>query len=247
MKERIMNLVVDVGNTRIKYAFFKGKRLVEMKCGVEELVRDMMRYKERGEHIRLLLSGSGSISESMREGLTGLANESVEASSGMPLPLPVGYATPETLGIDRVAVCLGALQLFPGRPLLVVDSGTCVTFNYVNAEGVFVGGNISPGIGMRFRGLHDFTARLPLVEPDMPYGGVGRTTREAILNGVLDGMLFEIEGYVNRFRSAEKRGVVAVTGGGSAFLEGKLPEKVRFCPTLGVFGLNEILEFAKKS
>lgn len=121
MKERIMNLVVDVGNTRIKYAFFKGNRLVEMKCGVEELVRDMMQYKERGEHIRLLLSGSGSISESMRDGLTGLADESVEASSGMPLPLPVGYATPETLGIDRVAVCLGALQLFPGRPLLVLD------------------------------------------------------------------------------------------------------------------------------
>lgn len=240
-------MVVDVGNTRIKYAFFEGKQLVAMKCGMKDLVEDMAEYKNRGERIRLLLSGSGEISDTMRELVTDLADEVLETYSGMPLPLPVGYATPETLGIDRVAICLGALQLYPGRPLLVVDSGTCVTFNYVNAEGVFVGGNISPGVGMRFRGLHDFTARLPLLEAEIPYGGVGSTTREAILNGVMDGMLFEIEGYIRRFWASEAQGIVVVTGGGSIFLEGKLPEKVHFCRTLGVIGLNEILGFAKKS
>lgn len=242
-----MNLVVDVGNTRVKYAFFEGRQLVEMKCGMKELVEDMANYKSRGERIRLLLSGSGEISDTMRELLTELSDEMLETSPGMRLPLAVGYATPETLGIDRVAICLGALQFYPGRPLLVVDSGTCVTFNYVNAEGVFVGGNISPGVGMRFRGLHAFTARLPLVEAEMPYGGTGRTTQEAILNGVLDGMLFEIEGYIRRFWASESHGVVVVTGGGSVFLEGKLPEGVHFCPTLGVVGLNEILAYAKKS
>lgn len=242
-----MNLVIDVGNTRMKYAFFDGKRLVEMKCGVEDLVRDVEKYKKKGERISLLLSGSGVISDVMRSLLMEMTDEGMEICPGMPLPLPIAYATPETLGIDRVAVCLGALQLYPGRPLLVIDSGTCVTFNYVNEEGVFIGGNISPGIGMRFRGLHEFTARLPLVEADMVYGGVGRTTREAILNGVLDGMLFEIEGYVRSFLKSEPQGVVALTGGGSVFLEGKLPEEVHLCPTLGVVGLNEILGFAKKS
>ena len=89
----------------------------------------------------------------------------LEASPALEVPLKIGYATPETLGFDRIAICVGAKSYYPGASLLVIDSGTCITYNYVSAEGVFLGGNISPGLEMRFNGLHRFTARLPLVTP----------------------------------------------------------------------------------
>lgn len=138
------------------------------------------------------------------------------------------------------------MSLFAGRPLLVIDSGTAITYNYVDENGVFIGGNIAPGMEMRFRGLHQFTARLPYVEPRDQYGGIGLTTETAIRNGVMEGILFEVEGYIARFRDDHVNPKIIVTGGNSSFLEGRLPAEVYFCADLGFIGLNSILEFQKK-
>ena len=240
-----INLVVDAGNTRIKYAFFEGKRLVEAKYRADELCEDLGKWKETGAAIDLLLSGSGKVPEGMELLLREWADSCLEASPLMPLPLKIGYATPSTLGFDRIAICTGAMSFFPGCPLLVIDSGTCITFNYVDAEGTFLGGNISPGLEMRFRSLHQFTAKLPYISPAQAYGGVGRTTEEAIRNGVMDGMLFEIESYVRRFTEENKGARVVITGGNGRFLEDHLTYEACFCDTLGLIGLNEILLFAK--
>ncbi len=241
-----MNLVVDAGNTRMKYAFFKGNQLVAAKYCGDDLLEDIGKYRGMGERVDLLLSGSGKIPDDMREMLKGAVDWWVEASSQMPLPLKIGYATPATLGFDRIAICTGAMGMYPGCPLLVIDSGTCITFNYVDAEGTFLGGNISPGVDMRFRGLQHFTARLPLVVSSHEYGGMGHTTEEAIRNGVMNGMLFEVRSYIDEFMEAFENGRVVVTGGNSVFLEKKLPNEVEYCRTLGFLGLNEILVFAKK-
>lgn len=241
-----MNLVVDAGNTRMKYAFFKDNQLVEAKYCGDSLLEDIGRYRGMGERVDLLLSGSGKIPDDMRDMLKGAVDWWVEASSLMPLPLKIGYATPATLGFDRIAICTGAMGKYPGHPLLVIDSGTCITFNYVDAEGTFLGGNISPGVDMRFRGLQHFTAKLPLVEPSLNYGGMGQTTDEAIRNGVMNGMLFEVRNYIHEFMETFDDGRVIVTGGNSIFLEKKLPNEVEFCRILGFLGLNEILTFAKK-
>ena len=156
-------------------------------------------------------------------------------------------ATPETLGFDRIAICVGAKSYYPGASLLVIDSGTCITYNYVSAEGVFLGGNISPGLEMRFNGLHRFTARLPLVTPTETYGGIGQSTEEAIRNGVMSGMLFEVQQYIECFLGQYPEGHVLITGGNAHFLERHLTPDILFCKYLSFVGLNEILKYVKKS
>lgn len=240
-----MNLVVDAGNTRLKYAFFEGNQLMDAKYKSDELFQDIKKWQILKGPIDLLLSGSGYIPEDLRMALKESVNLCVEASPLMPLTLKIGYDTPMTLGFDRIAICTGAMSLFPGKPLLVIDSGTCITFNYVNAEGVFLGGNISPGLEIRFRGLKHFTAHLPLVEATENYGGMGRTTEEAIRNGVMDGMLFEVETYIRNFVENFEYGQVVITGGNSCFFEKRLSNCVSFCKMLGFIGLNEILEHVK--
>ena len=241
-----MNVVVDAGNTRMKYAFFDDDRFVEARYCADGLEQEVVKRKNAGTRIHLLLSGSGRIPEEMRLRLRAVADAFWEASSAMDLPLKIGYATPGTLGFDRIAVCTGAMKLFPGHPLLVIDSGTCITFNYVDASGVFLGGTISPGLELRFKSLHQHTARLPQVAPEMEYGGVGTTTEEAIRNGVMEGMLFEVESYIRRFRERERAAEIVITGGNARFLENHLSADARFCDILGFIGLNEILQYAKK-
>lgn len=240
-----MNVVIDVGNTRMKYAFFEMDCLKESGFGWERLETALMGWKQKGEPIYVLLSGSGNIPEKYIVALREWADFFLEASSAIPMPLKIDYLTPNTLGFDRIANCVGAMKLFPDRPLLVIDSGTCITYNYVDAHGVFLGGNISPGVEIRFNALHHYTAKLPCLKPVQKYGGIGRTTEEAIQNGVLSGMFFEVQTYVERFYHAESNGMVVVTGGNADFLRDKGMEQIYFCDVLGFLGLNEVLQYAK--
>lgn len=241
-----MNVVIDIGNTRTKYALFKGALLVEAGYHIGKIFESLQLLKESGERVDVFLSGSGKLGEPVKLALKRRADTWLEADPQMPLPIGIGYTTPETLGFDRIANCVGGMSLFAKRPLLVIDSGTAITYNYVDENGVFVGGNIAPGLEMRFRGLHQFTARLPFIEPQDQYGGIGLTTETAIRNGVMQGILFEVEGYISRFREGQVNPEVIVTGGNSRFLEGRLPDGVHFCADLGFIGLNSILEFQKK-
>lgn len=242
-----MNLVVDVGNTRIKYAFFEGNRFLEAKYQADDLADDLKKWKSQGMSLHLFLSGSGRITEEFRTLLQESVDSYTEASAHLRLPLQIGYSTPATLGFDRIAICVGGMALFPGQPLLVIDTGTCITFNYVSAEGVFLGGNISPGLEMRFRGLQEYTANLPLVAPSIEYGGMGKNTEEAIRNGVMDGMLFEVESYITRFKQEHEKGQVIITGGNNCFLKKAFCQNAVFCEILGFMGLNGILSFIKNN
>lgn len=241
-----MNVVIDIGNTRTKYALFNGQVLVEAGYNIGKIFESLQLLKDSGERVDVFLSGSGKLGEPVKLALKKKADTWLEACPEMPLPIRIGYATPETLGFDRIANCVGGISLFAGRPLLVIDSGTAITYNYVDENGVFIGGNIAPGMEMRFRGLHQFTARLPYVEPRDQYGGIGLTTETAIRNGVMEGILFEVKGYIARFRDDHVNPKIIVTGGNSSFLGGRLPAEVYFCADLGFIGLNSILEFQKK-
>ncbi len=241
-----MNVVIDIGNTRTKYAVFNGPVLVEAGYDIGKIFESLQLLRDSGERVDVFLSGSGKLGAPVKQALKERADTWLEADSQMPLPIRLGYATPETLGFDRIANCVGGVFLFAGCPLLVIDTGTAITYNYVDEDGVFLGGNIAPGMEMRFRGLHQFTARLPYVEPQLQYGGIGLTTETAIRNGVMEGILFEVERYITRFREEHLNAKVIVTGGNSRFLEGRLPDEVHFCADLGFIGLNSILEFQKK-
>lgn len=242
-----MNLVIDVGNTRVKYAFFDGNELKESGFETALLVEKLRTLKRSGIHVDSLLSGSGKVDAVIEREIAELSDSCLVADSLMDLPLALGYDTPETLGFDRIAICAGAMILFPGNHLLVIDSGTAVTFNYVTETGIFVGGNISPGMETRFKALNQFTARLPYVEARKEYGGIGKNTPDAILNGVMNGLLFEIRGYIDDFIMQYPNGKVLVTGGNTPFLEQKMPEAVHFNKYLGLIGLNYILEHHKKA
>ena len=173
-------------------------------------------------------------------------------TAGMPLPIALDYATPETLGPDRIAAACGAQKVGnKGCPKLIIDAGTCITIDYLDAEGVYHGGAILPGIEMKFRALHTFTAKLPLLEN---IGGeeecvAGRSTRESMTAGVLTATRYEVEGFVRHYRQQDSRVKVLLTGGDAERLwGGGLPEvgDPIIEPHLVMIGLNEIIKLKSK-
>lgn len=241
-----MNLVVDIGNTRLKYAFFRQGERMQTGYEREEMFRLLEKYVREGEPVSIFLSGSGKIEDSLRSRLMHYADYWLEARPGMPLPVSIGYETPETLGFDRIAGCIGARLFFPDKEILVVDSGTAITYNYLSKADVFLGGNIAPGMEIRFCALHLYTDKLPYVKAEQELKAYGRNTHDAILIGVMKGILWEVGGCIAEFLQACPDGQVVVTGGNSMYLEKKLSREVFFEKYLGLYGLNEILEYNKK-
>lgn len=241
-----MNLVIDVGNTRTKYAFFDEERLVEVKYQIADLFADIKKWKKTGEEIHLFLAGSGKMDKQNQILLKESVDFFLDNSQWQEYPIKIGYTKPEQLGIDRIANCVGAVSLYPKQNLLVIDSGTCITFNYISVEGVFLGGNISPGVELRFRSLHQYTERLPYVTPAENYGGIGKTTEEAIRNGVMDGILFEVEQTIQNFMTEYAESKIVITGGNSCYLKENLKFEADYCEILGLVGLNKMLLCEKK-
>ena len=163
------------------------------------------------------------------------------------LPVAIDYLTPHTLGPDRVAAACGARHLYPGEACVVVDAGTCITIDWLDADGVYHGGAILPGIGMKFRALHTFTARLPLLECDVPQPlpVTGRSTDESIQAGVLAATRYAVEGFVAHYRTLCPSARLVFTGGDAPrllSLGGLAATEGRHEPHLVMIGLNEILK-----
>ena len=152
------------------------------------------------------------------------------------------YESPGTLGPDRIAAIAGAWFRFPGKEVLVIDAGSALTFDYLEGK-VYLGGNISPGLTMRFRSLHYFTGKLPLVTSSEKYSSPGKNTVEAITAGVIDGLVFEINEYIRKAREAKPDLKVVLTGGDGEFLKEKIRFDVDLIHDLVLEGLNQILIF----
>jgi type III pantothenate kinase len=159
-----------------------------------------------------------------------------------PVPLRIGYETPETLGRDRLAAAVGAATLQPGRDLLVIDAGTAITFEVVEASGLYLGGNISPGLETRLRALHDYTKQLPLVSAEGEVPLLGSRTETAIRAGVVNGMVYEMQGYISDLQKRYPSLVVFLTGGHSFYFERRLKTPIFAAFNLVLTGLNSILE-----
>ena len=231
-----MNLTIDIGNTRSKWALFEGDQLV--RCG----------YMDEGvpcEGVQNIIVCATGDADLRALGLDGANVYRLTAT--MPLPIALDYATPETLGPDRIAAACGAQKIGKeGYPKVIVDAGTCITIDYLDAEGVYRGGAILPGIEMKFRALHTFTAKLPLLEN---IGGeeecvVGRSTRESMTAGVLTATRYEVEGFVRHYRQRDSRVQVLLTGGDAGRLWGGGLLRVGdplMEPHLVMIGLNEVI------
>lgn len=235
-----MNIVVDSGNTFSKIGWFEGEKLIRYTTHLEfpELIRNVQ--AEMPEY--LFFSSVGRTQEEFEEAL----GESVQVMGLMPdTPLPITrhYDTPQTLGADRIAAAAGANYLFPGEDLVVIDMGTCITYDLIDRNAAFQGGLISPGVRMRFNAMHTFTKRLPLFEPEKEPDLIGKSTRQAMQSGVMNGTLAEIEGIIERYRHNYPTLRVVLCGGDAAFFESSLKPPIFAVPELVLIGLNRILTY----
>ena len=160
-----------------------------------------------------------------------------------PIPIKNCYKTPKTLGTDRLAVAVAAATRFPGKDVLIVDSGTCITFEFVTASGEYLGGNISPGVCMRLKALNHDTGRLPLEDHKGEIPDLGYNTETAIRSGVINGIKYEIEGYIHSLRKKYPSLLVLLTGGTHFNFDIQLKSGIFADKFLVLRGLNYILKY----
>ena len=238
-----MNLVVDIGNTLLKLAVFDGGRLVAQQC-VGELREETFAGLLGGARAaRAVVASTRGEAPAIVEAVRRHTDYLLEFTPATPVPIGNAYLTPATLGRDRLAAAVGAATLYPGRNALIVDFGTAVTLDFVSADGVFRGGCISPGMAMRFRALHEYTAALPLCDATDSAELLGRTTDEAVRLGVMNSLAFEIEGYIARMQGEIEDLCVIFTGGYTNFFAKRIKNAIFANCNLVFWGLNRILEY----
>jgi type III pantothenate kinase len=241
-----ISLAIDVGNTRSKLAVFHGDQLVQKEVW-EKLERSALEtaaYNHRVENV--ILSSVANVPPEVEDFLKNNFFY-LPLTTQTSLPIKLLYATPETLGKDRVAAAAGAYRFFPGENCLIVDAGTCITSDLLTAGGEFLGGNISPGIDMRLRAMHQFTARLPLVQrkaldAEPPYDILGWSTESAIRNGAQLGATLEIDALAEICKQRFSPLKVILTGGDADYFAKTLKTKIFAHLDLVLVGLNKILE-----
>jgi type III pantothenate kinase len=157
-----------------------------------------------------------------------------------PVPIKNNYATPATLGMDRLCAAIGAKSLFPSNPVLSIDIGTCIKFEFINAKNEYEGGNISPGLKMRFASLNNYTSKLPYLEPEKTMGPIGKSTNEALRLGVQQGMLFEIRAMIETMQTLHPNLKTVSTGGDLPFFVNDLKTHIFADLLLVLRGINEI-------
>lgn len=236
-----MNIVVDSGNTFSKIGWFEGNTLVrqEARFSFEELIGSILATVDIES---ILYSSVGREIKEFREALQ-LSVPILNLDSTTPVPLVKEYDTPETLGADRIAAAVGATSLFPDEDLVVIDMGTCITYDYVDRRGHFQGGLISPGMRMRFKALYTFTLRLPLIEPAEAPSLVGKSTRHAMQSGVMNGLIAEMNGIIDEYRNEWPDCRVVLCGGDVPFFESLLKPPIFVVSELVLIGLNRILQY----
>ena len=158
------------------------------------------------------------------------------------IPFINDYATPKTLGVDRIALVSAAKDQYEGKDVLIIDVGTCITYDFMNARGHYKGGAISPGINMRYKALHDYTEKLPLLDANIPQNILGNSTQTSIHSGVLYGVTLEIDGVISQYRQDFEDLTVILTGGNAHFLLDRLKNSIFANQNFLLEGLNFLLE-----
>jgi len=238
-----MNLVLDIGNTLTKAAWFKNGDITDTMNIQNSGIADVEMLLSFREVNHVILSSVNNINSYEIKDHFKKVVPFIILDHQTLLPIIVRYSTPETLGYDRIAAAVGAQVMFPGKNVLVIDTGTAITIDFISSGSEFTGGNISPGLQTRFRSLHEFTGRLPLVEKDTGYPEFGTSTNTAIAAGVQKGIEYELNGYIDDFRLKYPQCECIITGGDALFFVSKLKSPIFAEPELVLKGLNAILEF----
>jgi type III pantothenate kinase len=232
-----MNIVVDYGNSSAKVGIFEGTVLQEKHIFREEDA--LQQFLQNFPAVHFIISSVNA--DAARVASWTAAQKKFVLHHSLPLPVRNLYATPHTLGVDRLAGVCGAQQLFPGSPCLVIDAGTCITYDFLDRTGAYHGGGISPGLNMRFEAMHTFTARLPLVQARDTVDLIGNSTETCMQSGVIYGLLEEVDGIIRRYQEKFEGLQVILCGGDALFFENKLKASIFASPELVLSGLNSIL------
>ena len=236
-----MNLVIDVGNTRTKAAIFENGKLLELFIFKQEkILENLNKILEEFSIENSIISSVTSFSDNVIEEIKKRLNPLI-LSAETKVPFINNYETPKTLGIDRVALAAAAVNQFPNQNVLVIDAGTCITYEYVNKDKEYLGGAISPGIQMRYKALHTFTSKLPLLESRKISNFIGTNTDDSIHSGVINGIYNEIKGLVNQYLKEFEDLTIVLTGGDTKFLEEQLKSVIFAEPNFILGGLHTIL------
>lgn len=239
----MMNLIIDIGNTNSKLAVFKGEEIINFETvEYDKLLSVLNSYLLKFKINNSILSNVGAEIEGLNEFLTSHFYH-VNLDYKTKLPITINYDTPETLGVDRVALAVGALNLSKGKNSLVIDMGSCITYDYITSKGIYEGGAISPGLNMRFKAMHNFTESLPLVTIRESQSIIGKNTEMSLINGVVHGITSEIDSYIDKLNESENNISVFICGGDQPFFVNKLKNSIFADQKILLRGLNKILNY----
>jgi type III pantothenate kinase len=239
-----MNLIIDVGNSFVKLAVFKDSKLKR---------KDVINLNDILKHIDFLKQKYKSITKSIISSVGKLKDSDISyidkrfdllvLNFNTKLPFKNSYKTPKTLGIDRITLVSASVEQFPDKNVLIIDAGTCITYDFVNTKNEYFGGAISPGIRMRYQSLNNLTANLPLLETETPNNIIGNSTESSIHSGVIHGVLKEIDGVIGDYEQKYSDLTVILTGGDANFLSKQLKSSIFANSNFLLEGLNFILQF----
>ena len=237
-----MNGIVNIGNTNTKLALFSDRQMMDNTVFPNERADEIQRYLDEQRATKYILSATKEVPEELLQQLTKYGSV-LEVDDTTALPFAVEYDSRETLGDDRIAAVAGARFLAQDTDLLVITSGTCITYNLFTLENGLLGGGISPGVAMRYLAMNVFTGQLPLVKNDSFDELVGRSTKESLQSGVRRGIVAEVDGIITQYKLLYPKLQVFICGGSTNFFERRLKNKIFAHPNLELIGMNELLMY----
>lgn len=244
----MINLVVDMGNSSTKIAVFDQDNIILSDKAVNYCNQDLQKLKEKYQIENLIIS-SVRKDIGLDEGFLKSNFNYIKFNHAVSTPVDNKYESPKTLGLDRLAAVIGGNKIYPEHKVLVIDAGTCITYDGINEKATYRGGSISPGIKMRFEAMHHFTSKLPLVNFDSDYkSAYGKNTNEAMLSGVINGLIYELEGFIKQELNKNKETKIILCGGDAAFFDSRFKNSI-FAhlilhePNLVLIGLNTVVNY----
>lgn len=234
-------LCIDIGNTNSKAGVFSGKKLIDNIICSKEKKHELDVLIRKYPINAIIYSATGDADEYLKI-LKAYTIPCFGLSSDLKLAFTNSYSTKSTLGSDRIAAVSAALSRYPNNDLLIIDAGTCITYDFIDNNAIYYGGSISPGIGLRYQSLHTFTHNLPLVQGNTTDILIANTTVDAIRSGVLMGIRAEIDGIINEYKALHPDLKIILSGGDAKYFDKNLKNNIFAFPKIVLFGLNEILD-----
>jgi len=236
-------LVIDSGNTYSKLGQFINGKL--NKIFQNESIAEIIHTVNRLKPTKVVVGSVNFSIEKLREGITNIPIYSIDVET--PVPFKLNYKTLETLGIDRKAVIAYAWEQNPDKNTLVIDAGTCITYDFIRRDGTYLGGGISPGLEIKFKSLHAYTANLPELSFEEEAPIIGDSTKNSILSGVVNGTIAEINGIIEWYEGKFNDLTIFMSGGSAIFFESKIKHSIFAIPNMVLLGLLSIYEYNNRT